>query len=778
MLAIYMVGSDLEDRFEAGTTDMWELAEGYDNLADKREVEVVVAFGGADKDGWRGMKFANMSQIMGDAQDGEFGDETGAGAYLYQDDYANMDDEDSLKLFLDYIKDGYANFDLRFLTLWDHGNSYMGFGGDSSDGYPYNDALYMDEIERAFTRSEVGEFDLIGFDACSMASVEVAKVIEPHADYMIASAELEPGHGWLWSEVIRHYAQQDDIVEAGKLMVDNYVQDVHEYNDIGKTLSLLDLNQYDQLVTALNPVISAYGQNLLSGTEYSDSLNYASAHVQPYGKTERGDNRVSIDLMDLALLLSENPPDTDTGANLNDLMYAIDRFVVHSNHDGSRPYSFGIAIDAPGSDESKYDSYKVSQAWLDFEDSYDEWILSDTASPQLAEFDSSADPQSLQFASDLTTPSGIGLSATFEDENLAEAVALYGFVEQVEFDDGTVDDYFMVVAELEAYPTETEGEYFIPEWDQWWFTVEYDPSQQTAWIPASFAGRFEQDGQEYTEYTAEIDFYPAGEDTYDFGVLTLIVDKDMEVVGYGIQTYQEFDDGTIRFDKASYEIIPGDAIQFYNFGFHLEDESQDDWFETGEGIVTFAQEPVFQLEFLEFEDAAGQLLEYYYAMWAEDASGNATLTDLVETARVVPTPFGNMVVFEDPWGYFQTQIPQIWIEGTPDASVNEVFRASDPAGNGAVNIYAEEGVQGSLTEYADFVESQIVDAGGMDVAFDYYDGVPEFWYEYIIGDNVQFWFAHLSDDGTLVDVIYTFPDDLYDTGSEIAYYSFDTFWVN
>ena len=62
----------------------------------------------------------------------------------------------------------------------------------------------MDEIERAFQRSRPGTFDLVGFDACLMASVEVAKIIEPHAKYMIASEEVEPGHGWhldrLWSK--------------------------------------------------------------------------------------------------------------------------------------------------------------------------------------------------------------------------------------------------------------------------------------------------------------------------------------------------------------------------------------------------------------------------------------------------------------------------------------------------------------------------------------------------------------------------------------------------
>ena len=132
-------------------------------------------------------------------------------------------------------------------------------------------------------------------------------------------------------------------------------------------------------------------------------------------------------------------------------------------------------------------------------------------------------------------------------------------------------------------------------------------------------------------YTSEIDYYRAGESDYDLAVIELIVDDEsMEVIDHSIQTYQyiysgpDDEEGDIRFDKASYMIIPGDSLQFYTYGFNLHDPSQDDWFPAGD-VITFVQEPVFWLEFLEFEDDRGDLVDYYYAIWAEDASGNATL---------------------------------------------------------------------------------------------------------------------------------------------------------
>ena len=773
LLAIYMVGSDLEENGQAGTIDLAELIVGYDALPHGQAVEVIVAFGGARTDGWRGMKVANISQLETDVEDMAFGNEIGPNAYLYQADGAHMGDESSLKLFLDYLRDGYVNFDQRFLTFWDHGNSYKGFGNDTNFN---GDALLLDEIERAFQRSQPGRLDLIGFDACLMATVEVAKIIEPHAKYMIASEELEPGHGWLWNAVIQLYAQEGSITEAGKQMVDNFVQDVHQYESTGKTLSLLDLSQYDELVRTLNPVVSAFGEQLSYNEEYSDSLIIGSYRAQSYGASERDDSRTSIDLKHLTQLLAEQLSNTEIGSSLDELMAAIDRFVVHYNHDGSKPNSFGVAIDAPENADAEYSAYKTNDTWLDFQRAYIDFLLSDDEPPEVSAEYADSD----------------GTFATVYDENLAKVTTLYGFVQGVEVEDGSIEDFFMVVAEEQAYPTEIGDEYFASTWDQLWFTVEYDPGEDTAWIPAFFTGSFELDGREYKLYTAEIEYYQADKDysrqeeSYDLATMTLIVDEDWDVVDYYIETYQllfsgpDDEEGTVQFDKATLKISAKDAVQFWNYGFSLEDPANDLWFAASD-IVAFIQEPVFQLEFLEFEDEFGQLIEYHYAIWAEDATGNATLGDLTASARVVDSPFGNMQVFADPAGFFEVQTPQIWIEEEPDPSLYEVFRASDPEENGAISIYVEEGVLVSLAEYADALETGFLDAGAEDLTRESVQteqGLPAVLFEWSIGETAVAWLTYLSDDGVAVDIAYTFPAGQFDAGRELAYYSFfDTFLV-
>ena len=493
LLAIYMVGSDLEENALAGTTDLKELLSGYVLLAENQAVEVIVAFGGARKDDWRGMKLANIAQLLADVEDGEFGNETGANSYLYQAGGAHMGDESSLKLFLDYLRDGYVNFDQTFLTFWDHGGSYTGFGNDTNFNL---DPLRMDEIEGAFRRSRLGTFDLVGFDACLMASVEVAKIIESHAKYMIASEELEPGHGWQWTGVVQHYALAESTVEAGEAMIDYYVQEVHQYHADGKTLSLLDLSQFDGLATALNPVVSAYG-GLLHDEAYSDSLILGSTRARSYGVGVGGiGSRKSIDLMHFTQLLEENLPDTDIGPSLSELTEAIERFVVHSNHDGSRPNSFGIAIDAPENAEAEYSAYKINDTWVDFQNEYRDFRLSDTVPPVV------------QVIPEYTNSDGT--LVTVHDENLSLVITVHGLVYQIVVDeDGTVEDFFQFVTEEEALPTGVDDLYFASTWDQWWLEVEYDPEEPLAWIPGKLAGL---DDQGHRLYATFIEYYQAGKD--------------------------------------------------------------------------------------------------------------------------------------------------------------------------------------------------------------------------------------------------------------------------
>jgi hypothetical protein len=74
LIAVYMVGSDLESEGSAATIDIFEMLDGYDQGQTDR-VDIVVAYGGANQDGWRDMKFATYSDLNEDAYDGTIGNE-------------------------------------------------------------------------------------------------------------------------------------------------------------------------------------------------------------------------------------------------------------------------------------------------------------------------------------------------------------------------------------------------------------------------------------------------------------------------------------------------------------------------------------------------------------------------------------------------------------------------------------------------------------------------------------------------------------------------------
>lgn len=342
LLAIYMVGGDLESGPSAAATrDLKELRDGYEALQAEGKadaVEVVVAFGGSDKDGWRGVKFARMQDIVADlADDGEMGS---LEHYPYQAPLAHMGDASTFRLFLDFVlSHTYVNYSQRFLVLWDHGASYGGVGFDQ---YYRHDPLSLAEVEQALDTSGA-RFDVIGFDACFMASVETANYLHAYADYLVASEELEPGHGWDWSDVLRVYAYGgDDVATMSAQLVHGYVE--RHPRSRGKTLSVADLSEFPLLKKAVDAWLSELRSQAAAGGQgklvYS-ALRHAMDKAQVYG------GGLSVDLQNLVMEVTtylRNPAITDKAK----AVYAeLAQYVEHTVEDGSRPGSYGVSVNLP-----------------------------------------------------------------------------------------------------------------------------------------------------------------------------------------------------------------------------------------------------------------------------------------------------------------------------------------------------------------------------------------------------------------------------------------------
>ena len=80
--------------------------------------------------------------------------------------------------------------------------SVTGAAFDEIYGY---DSLTLDEMYQAFSSvwnpsMEKQPLELIGFDTCLMATVDVAYTFADLAHYLVASEETEPANGWYYSQ--------------------------------------------------------------------------------------------------------------------------------------------------------------------------------------------------------------------------------------------------------------------------------------------------------------------------------------------------------------------------------------------------------------------------------------------------------------------------------------------------------------------------------------------------------------------------------------------------
>ena len=98
--------------------------------------------------------------------------------------------------FLTFCKDEYPA-DHTMLVLWNHGGGPFGYGNDSIYGGDFSLAEIRQALESVYDPGSADKaFDIIGFDACLMSSLEVTHALDGFADYYALSEENEPGPGW------------------------------------------------------------------------------------------------------------------------------------------------------------------------------------------------------------------------------------------------------------------------------------------------------------------------------------------------------------------------------------------------------------------------------------------------------------------------------------------------------------------------------------------------------------------------------------------------------
>ncbi|MGC9038183.1 MAG: clostripain-related cysteine peptidase [Roseiflexus sp.] len=170
------------------------------------------------------------------------------------------------------------------LILWDHGASWAGIAFDDTDG---EDGINMPELDAALRtiQQQTGKrIDLIGFDACLMAQIDVALVTAPYADVFVASAELEPNTGWPWDLLLRRLIEnpQQDAAAFGAAIVESYREFYQPRDDPTVTLSAFDLTRANDLRQKLNALSDAMMTGMgESYTAIAEARSFVDVYSQP-----------------------------------------------------------------------------------------------------------------------------------------------------------------------------------------------------------------------------------------------------------------------------------------------------------------------------------------------------------------------------------------------------------------------------------------------------------------------------------------------------------------
>jgi hypothetical protein len=231
------------------------------------------------------------------------------------------------------------------LVFWDHGGAWLGFGADES-GSPLSPEELATGLEKGLKKAGIAKLDLLGFDACLMASFEIMSRLGPYASYFLASEELEPGHGWDYRSLTALSAQPGaGPRELGIALIRGYMAQAREKKSAERaTLSLVDLGALPKVEKALGDFAALVRRDPSS---FAADLGRSAGKALAFGKSgspEQDSAMVDIGAL-AAAAAKENPALQAARAALD---AALASAVVAKESGDLLKASTGISIYFPG----------------------------------------------------------------------------------------------------------------------------------------------------------------------------------------------------------------------------------------------------------------------------------------------------------------------------------------------------------------------------------------------------------------------------------------------
>ena len=192
-----------------------------------------------------------------------------------------------------------------------------------------NDTLDMEEIEAALP--SIGFIDMVGFDGCNMASIEVQMLWHGHATALAHSQEWVGGDGVEYDVVLAQLAANPNMT-ADQVAV---ATSQSASSDITWSAVAVD-NRFDVLLNAVNEWSSALQAGLTANRRQYD---------QAFGATRSfWQAPMDKDLYDLAFEMKEKVTDMNIKNKSQAVMDAVNAVVLHERHVNEYADAHGITI--------------------------------------------------------------------------------------------------------------------------------------------------------------------------------------------------------------------------------------------------------------------------------------------------------------------------------------------------------------------------------------------------------------------------------------------------
>ncbi len=351
-IMVYMCGTDLESKSGMASSDLEEMTKA--KISDK--VNVVVYTGGCRS--WKNDVVSSSVNQIYEVKSG------GVRCVVKDDGRDAMTKPETLSRFIKYAAKNYpANRNM--LIFWDHGaGSISGYGYDEKNASA--GSMSLSGINKALTNAGT-KFDVIGFDACLMATYENAMMLEQHADYLIASEETEPGIGWYYTNWLTHLSSNTSVstVDLGKEIADDFVKTCNSKCPGQKaTLSVVDLAE---LANTTPSTFKSFADEVVSLCKSDDyqKVSKARAGSRSFAVSSKKD---MVDLAHLGYKIG-----TESSIAMAD---SIVDAVKYNRASSNMANSYGLSIYFPYQTASGVNSAAREYAAIGMDDSYTNAIRS------------------------------------------------------------------------------------------------------------------------------------------------------------------------------------------------------------------------------------------------------------------------------------------------------------------------------------------------------------------------------------------------------------------